>query len=292
MSRSIVCTAYAKVNLTLEVLGRRPDGFHEVRSVLQTIDLHDTLTVEAADSLILACNRRELEGLDNLALRAARLLQEAAGARGGARLILQKRIPIAAGLGGGSTDAAAALCALNRLWGLAWPVDRLAPLAERLGSDVPFFLYGGTALAEGRGERITPLPSFPARWVVLAAPEAAEQRKTAALYARLKSEDRTQGAATAALARWLRAGAPGAMPPLGNAFRRRAFEAFPGLTGIWRAFLDAEAYRVYVSGTGPALFVLEADEDRARRIHGHLRAAGVAAELARTVERIDLCGEV
>ncbi len=198
--RKIACAAYAKINLTLEVLGRRPDGYHEVRTVLQVIDLRDTLVVEGADALSLTCDRKDLEGEDNLALRAAHLLRVESGVSTGARLTLHKRIPIAAGLGGGSADAAAALRALDRLWGLGWPVERLAALAERLGSDVPFCLYGGTVLGEGRGERLTPLPVLPPRWVVLAAPVAAMQGKTSALYARLASEDRSDGQATAQLA--------------------------------------------------------------------------------------------
>lgn len=287
----IECAAYAKINLTLEVLGRRPDGYHEVRTVLQAIDLRDTLSVEAADGLTLTCDRKELEGEDNLALRAAQLLRGESGVSAGARLTLHKRIPIAAGLGGGSADAAAALRALDRLWGLEWPLERLASVAERLGSDVPFCLYGGTALGEGRGERLTPLPALPPCWVVLAAPATAVGAKTAAMYARLTSEDRSDGQATARLAQWLRAGATGEMPRPHNAFWRHAFDVFPGVADVWRAFMDAAAYRIHLSGAGPTLFVLSPDEAEARRVHGRLRAAGLDAEVCRTVGQVEPCRE-
>lgn len=289
--RRVVCAACAKINLTLEVLGRRPDGYHEVRTVLQAIDLRDTLAAEASDDLTLTCDRKELEGSDNLALRAAHLLRQAAGVRAGAHLTLHKRIPVAAGLGGGSADAVAALRALDCLWGLGWPVERLASLAERLGSDVPFFLYGGTALGEGRGERLTPLPALPPHWVVVAVPAATMEGKTATLYARLTAEDRSTGQATALLTQWLRAGATGEMPRLYNAFWRHAFNTFPGVGDAWRAFMDAGAYSVHLSGAGPALFALEPDEAEARRIQGRLRAAGLVAEVCRTMDRLEPCLE-
>ncbi len=158
MSRALVLKAYAKINLTLEVLGRREDGYHDIVSILQTIDLHDTLTLEPAQDMALECDQSELEGPDNLVLKAAALLREATGCHQGARLKLQKGIPLAAGLGGGSSDAAAALLGLSRLWGLGLSAEKLMPLAAKLGSDVPFFLYGGTAMAQGRGEIVRPLP--------------------------------------------------------------------------------------------------------------------------------------
>src|SRR4030095_16311344 len=160
IARGLVVQTSAKVNLTLEVLRKREDGYHELATILQSVDLWDRLAVEPADSLSLVTSDPALptdEG--NLVMRAARLLREAAEVSGGARLRLEKRIPVAAGLGGGSSDAAAALWALNRMWGIRWPVIRLQELAERLGMDVPFFLGKGRALATGRGERLPPPPA-------------------------------------------------------------------------------------------------------------------------------------
>ena len=153
----------AKVNLALEVLGKRDDGYHEIATVMQAVDLCDRLTVETADTVSLVVSDPALPTDDgNLIVRAAAMLGEAAGATKGARITLDKHIPVAAGLGGGSSDAAATLWALNRLWGLRWSRDRLAGLAVRLGMDVPFFLGTGRVLATGRGEQLKPLPDMTA----------------------------------------------------------------------------------------------------------------------------------
>jgi 4-diphosphocytidyl-2-C-methyl-D-erythritol kinase len=158
--------AHAKINLTLDVLGRRPDGYHELRSVMQTVSLADELTVEAAPHLSLEVDRDGSsppghagvpEGRANLVWRAAEELRRRRGYQGGARLRLCKRIPAAAGLGGGSSDAAATLLSLNALWGLRCSRADLVEVAAALGSDVPFFLWGGTALVSVRGERVQPL---------------------------------------------------------------------------------------------------------------------------------------
>ena len=150
--------ASAKVNLSLEVLGKRPDGYHEIVTVMQAVDLYDRLTLEAASTLSLRADEPDLPTDErNLIMRAARLLKDAAKVEAGARIELSKRIPVAAGLGGGSSDAAATLWGLNRLWKLRWPRARLMELAVGIGMDVPFFLGNGPALGTGRGEHLKPL---------------------------------------------------------------------------------------------------------------------------------------
>lgn len=160
----------AKLNLFLEVLGKRPDGFHELETLMTPVNLYDFLWFAPADTgeIELACERfpdagesaeetsRLPEGTDNLVVRAVRLLADRAGVKVGARMKLWKRIPVAAGMAGGSSDAAAALVAANVGWRLDWPRERLLPLAAELGSDVPFFLGTGPAVCRGRGERIEP----------------------------------------------------------------------------------------------------------------------------------------
>ena len=158
-SRELALRTSAKVNLALEVLGKRADGYHEIATVLQAVDLFDRIVLGAADTLSLDTDDPDLPTDDgNLMMRAARLLQKAAGIEAGARIRLQKRIPVAAGLGGGSSDAAATLWGLNRLWKLRWPAARLRELAVELGMDVPFFLGPGRAVATGRGEQLAALP--------------------------------------------------------------------------------------------------------------------------------------
>ena len=137
--------AYAKVNLTVEILGRRKDGYHEVRTILQTVDLADRLDISKSSRLRVECDEPHLSGKDNLVWRAAEKLAERAGVSPQVRIRIQKRIPVGMGLGGGSSDAAAALLALNRFWELDLGPDELGRTAAELGSDVPFFLTGGTA---------------------------------------------------------------------------------------------------------------------------------------------------
>jgi len=165
MAMSVIVQAYAKINLTLEVLYKRSDGYHQIASILQSVGLCDTVSASAASELLIEAPGLDCPLAENLILKAARLLQDVTGYTGGACIQVTKRIPQAGGLGGGSSDAAATLVALNRLWGLGLEQQELLNLGTRLGSDVPFFLYGGTALVEGRGEIVTPLPPLSGLWV-------------------------------------------------------------------------------------------------------------------------------
>jgi 4-diphosphocytidyl-2-C-methyl-D-erythritol kinase len=157
----LLLEARAKVNLGLEVRGERPDGYHEILTLLQTVRLADRIEIRPSSSgrVSLRCPRSDLPVDErNLALRAALLLRKAAGVRSGARIVLHKAIPVGAGLGGGSSDAAATLAGLNRLWGTRLSHAELEELATRIGSDVAFFIRGGTQLAGGRGEVLRRLP--------------------------------------------------------------------------------------------------------------------------------------
>jgi 4-diphosphocytidyl-2-C-methyl-D-erythritol kinase len=171
VSQRIVIESHAKINLYLEVLAKRDDGFNNIETIFQTVSLADTLTLEAADALTFTCDDPALAAEpDNLVERAARALLAHAGVTRGARMHLAKRIPVAAGLAGGSGDAAAALFGLNQLWQLGVDDTALATLALALGSDVPYCLRGGTALATGRGEVIAGLDELPESWFVLVHP--------------------------------------------------------------------------------------------------------------------------
>lgn len=275
--------SFAKINLTLEVLGRRPDGYHEIRSVLQTIGLHDTLTFRPFPGLSLRCGVPSLAAADNLVLEAAQALQRAAGTRQGAAIELAKRIPVAAGLGGGSGDAAAALLALNRLWQLNWPLEKLAQIAARVGSDVPFFLYGGTALVRGRGEQVEPLPPSPARWVVLLRPPIDIPNKTRALYAALGDEDYSDGSRAEGLAAALREGKDFGDGDLCNAFEGPAGRLFPPILAARQQLLRAGAPPPHLAGSGPTWFVLYRSPEEARALRRRLARAGLAATLTRTL---------
>ncbi len=284
MELVISLQAYAKVNLTLEVLSKRPDGYHEIASILQTISLADTLTLEPAETLELQCDVKELQTPDNLVLKAARLLKEESDYRKGARINLTKRIPFAAGLGSGSTDAAATLAGLNKLWGLGLSGEKLMDLAARLGSDVPFFLHGGTVLAQGRGEKLTPLPAVSKTLMVLLKPSIEPvPNKTAQLYSRLGPSHFTSGQHTDRLMAHLKHG--GNIEPsfLYNVFEQVAFDFFPALSDYRTRLLEAGARTVHLAGSGPALFFLVPDKPRGETVLKSLKSNGMQAYLVHTM---------
>ena len=262
----IVLEAHAKLNLTLEVLGKRDDGYHETASIMQTLDLADTVTLEPTERLELSCSCAELEGTGNLALRAASLLREESGTSLGAAIHIKKRIPVASGLGGGSADAAATLVGLNRMWELDLSNDDLRHLASKLGSDVPFLVEGGTAIALGRGERIRSLTSPDLPWFVLAFPRSNLTDKTAAMYSALTPERFTRGALTHKLEARIRGG--GDVPPqlLFNVFDDVARQVNPDVARCWKDFHAAGAREIHVSGSGPTVYTVLSRKEMATTV--------------------------
>jgi 4-diphosphocytidyl-2-C-methyl-D-erythritol kinase len=279
--------AYAKINLCLEIIGKRADNYHDITSVMQMVDLHDTLEFSEADTLTVECDDPALAsvGEDNLVTRAARLLMEEAGVERGAAIMLHKRIPLAAGLGGGSSDAAAALLGLSELWGLRPAKDDLGQVAARLGSDVPFFLDGPSALVEGRGERVTRVPPPPAGWVVLVCPQYDLADKTRQLYGSLTRQDMTDGLVTRRLIAALVAGEFPRPDLMYNAFERAAGGVFEGLDRVRAAMYRASGRDIHLSGSGPTLFALypARQEALARKLHSDMVAAGMRAYVAATL---------
>lgn len=260
--------AHAKLNLTLEVLGKRDDGYHEVASIMQTLELADSLTIEPAGSLSLTCSLPELNGPENLALRAAELLGSEAGVGRGARIHIDKRIPVAAGLGGGSADAAAALVGLNRLWDLELSNDQLREIGAKLGSDVPFLVEGGTATALGRGERVRHLPTPALPWLVIAIPDADLPDKTATMYRALTPDNFTRGALSLKLeARILHHRGDVPPPLLFNTFDSVARVVVPEVDRCWNDMYAAGAREIHVSGSGPAIYAAVERREIATTIH-------------------------
>lgn len=275
-------SAAAKVNLALEVLGKRADGYHEIATVLATVDLSDRLVLEEAEGFEIRAAAPGVPGDGrNLALRAARALAEAAGVERGVRITLDKRIPVAAGLGGGSADAAAVLAGLNRLWRLRWPVARLEELAVGLGMDVPFFLRGGVALATGRGEKLEPVGGAPLA-LVLVNPRFG--LSTAETYARVTPEMYTDGARARQMVEALRSRrAARVAASLYNGLEGAVAPGRPEIGRMKAALLAAGALGALMSGSGPTVFGVARSFDHARQIRTRLTRASWECWAVRTV---------
>ncbi|MDD5127601.1 MAG: 4-(cytidine 5'-diphospho)-2-C-methyl-D-erythritol kinase [Dehalococcoidales bacterium] len=283
----LTLSAPAKINLTLEVLGKRADGYHEIRSVLQTITLCDRLTFAQDSRLTISSNLSEWNAGQSLVSKAVALLQNYTGTKHGASINVEKHIPLVAGLGGDSSDAATTLRALNGLWDLKLPNTRLLELAAQLGSDVSFFLYGGTALAEGRGEKLTPLPPLPHLWIMLVVPRIPPiPNKTARLYASLKPNHFTDGKITQRLVDTLKASKKFDNSLLFNTFENVAFTRFAELDTYRKHLIKLGAKDVHLAGSGPTLFTLLEGEAQARDLFTRCHNQGMETYLAETGEVI------
>lgn len=270
------------MNLALEVLGKRADGYHEIATVLQAVDLFDRLTVEAAGTISLDTDDPALPTDDgNLVVRAAILLQKESGVDAGARIGLRKHIPVAAGLGGGSSDAAATLWALNRLWRLRWPKARLDEVAVRLGMDVPFFLGPGRALATGRGEQLEPLPAGGGYALVLVNPRV--PLSTREVYERVPAGWRAEATGTERLIEALRTrNVAKVATALTNNLEAIVEPILPAVRQMKAALLAAGALGAVMSGSGPTVFGMARSLDHARQIRRRVSRVGWACWAVRT----------
>jgi 4-diphosphocytidyl-2-C-methyl-D-erythritol kinase len=271
--------APAKINIVLEVLGKDND-YHRISSIVQSIDLCDVLNFQLDEEVCLECAEPSLKR-DNLVTQAAALLKESTKCSLGARIELRKHIPWEVGLGGGSSDAAATLLALNELWGLGLPLSRLVNLASKLGSDVPFFIHRGTALVEGKGERVTPLPSLPATSFVLLVPPLPKiSDKTKQMYNNLQAAYYTEGQYVQQALSSLRRGKPIDYSLMFNVFEKVAFDFFPGLDKYRRILEEAGAPGVYLAGSGPCLFTFSSERKEAGELFSHLEKQRLECYLA------------
>jgi len=264
--------APAKINLTLDVLRKRSDGYHEVEMIMTTVDLSDRIGLEnRADSKIqiISADRYVPDDHRNLAYQAAKLLKDTYGIASGVTILLEKKIPVAAGLAGGSSDAAATLKGLNQLWDLGLSLDKLAEHGAKIGSDVSFCVYGGTALATGRGEKIEHLPSPPNCWIILAKPSIGVS--TADVYGGLKM-DRVIHPNTREMIRAITEKDYGLMcSSMGNALESVTLGLYPEVSLLKEQMIKFGADAVLMSGSGPTVFGLVQHESRVNRIYNGLR---------------------
>ena len=271
--------AHAKVNLTLEVLCRRSDGYHALRSVVMPVSLCDTLEISLANGL-----SSDVGYVDDLCLRAARLLRDESGSSCGASIHVAKRIPAGGGLGGGSADAAATLVALNDIWGLGLSRVELAAIGARVGSDVPALVLGGAVLMEGRGEVVSGIPGapFPPVQLVLAAPR--EPSSTARVYAGCAPRGAGAPSVSGRMAEALRSGDVGAVASaLSNDLREPAVRLCPGIAAAEEALLANGAVAASMSGSGSTVFGIVESEERGREIAAKVSSCGFWAVCTHTI---------
>lgn len=258
--------AKAKVNLTLDILGKRDDGYHEVEMIMQSIDLADIVTLEDAENIIVETDLAELaDDRTNLAYRAAELLRDTYGKGRGAHIRIEKKIPLAAGLAGGSSDAAAVLLGLNELWKLGLDIDKLTALGARLGSDVPFCMIGGTMLAKGRGEVLARVPSLGEYPLVLVKPPLGVS--TAAAYGGYRAENVETHPTADRMIRAIESGnITRVYEAMGNVLETVTIPLRPGIDEIKRALVEAGADKAMMSGSGPTVFAFAKSAQDAKRI--------------------------
>lgn len=292
MTRTLRLRAPAKINWTLEVLHIRPDGYHEIRSVLQTIDLCDTVRLSAARTIELEITGEagplaDEEPERNLAVRAAEALRARTGTHQGVRIVLEKHIPVAAGLGGGSSDAATVLRGCNKLWGCGQDDANLIEIAGEIGSDPPFFVACGTASVSGRGEIVRPLPDALVPSILLATPPAQHRgEKTAEMYRALAPDMFSDGYVTIGLEDVVEARRGVVDAELNNVFERVLTRMQPESERAMDA-LRAQGATPHLAGSGPSFFMLlEPEADEAHLVE-RIRALGFEPRVVRALRRDD-----
>lgn len=272
--------AYAKINLGLDVIRRLENGYHEVKMIMQTVGIYDELTFERIPSgIVLTTNHGELP-LDenNLIYKAVRLMQENYGVTEGVKVYLQKNIPVAAGMAGGSTDAAATLRAMNTLFDLQTSEEDLRRLGVKIGADVPYCIMGGTALAEGIGEKLTALPKAPDCYLLVAKPDINVSTKY--VYEHLDAQEVVEHPDIDGMVEAIRAGnLYGITERMGNVLESVTINAHPIIATIKERMLAYGADNSLMSGSGPTVFGIFTDKGKAEKAYGQIKEEQLAGQV-------------
>lgn len=276
----IIKKAPAKINLGLDVLGVLPNGYHEVKMVMQTVGIYDVLTFEkATEGIVITTDSGELPtGEDNLIYKAAKLLFDKYNVAEGVRIHLEKHIPIAAGMAGGSTDAAAALKGVNELFELGCDEETLKEIGVKIGADVPYCVMGGTALAEGIGEKLTALTPAPACHLLVAKPDINVSTKY--VYEHLDALESYEHPDIDGMVAAIEAGdLAGVVERMGNVLQDVTIPAHPIIETIKERMKELGAVESMMSGSGPTVFGIFTDEERARKAYGQMLQDNVAKQI-------------
>lgn len=275
--------AYAKINLALDVVGRLENGYHLVKMVMQTVGIYDVLTFERTEGEIrITTDNGELPcDKENLIYRAAQLMMETYGLRGGVRVHLEKHIPIAAGMAGGSTDAAATLQAINELYELGLSREELMTLGVKIGADVPYCIMGGTALSEGIGEVLTPLKPLTGGILLVAKPGV--NVSTGEVYRRLDQTPLPTHPDVEGMVKAIEEGdLDGMIARLGNVLEEVTIPLHPQIRELKELMLEEGAVGSLMSGSGPTVFGLFATKEQAARAQERIRGEHLAAQVSIT----------
>ena len=285
----LAAKSFGKINITLEVIGRFPDGYHQIVSVMQAIELCDTLSFKLSfnQHINFICDMPVIQTDDNLVLKAARLLKEYSEHPYGADIHLEKIIPVSSGLGGGSSNAAVTLLSLNQLWDLNLNQDTLTMLAKKIGSDVAFFLNGPSCIAEQKGDKITQIKSVQPTNMVLVVPKIDLQEKTKNMYNLISMKDYTDGKLSFKTAKLIESGQLPTHYPMYNIFKKVAMESFPEISLAEKAMIESGASQVQLSGSGPSLFTFTKSTNESKRISEKLAALGYNPIISKTLHKID-----
>ena len=280
MDNIISRKAYAKINLGLDVVRRLPNGYHEVRMIMQNVGIYDVLTfAKAEEGILLQVDNQEVpvDG-NNLICKAAKLLLETAGIQGGVRITLEKNIPIAAGMAGGSTDAAAAFLGINELYEIGYDIEQLKALGVKIGADVPYCIQGGTALAEGIGEVLSELSAPPACHLLVAKPDINVSTKF--VYENLRANELEYHPDIDGMIKALDSGdLKGITDRLGYVLETVTVPAYPIIQEIKDVMLAAGAENALMSGSGPTVFGIFTDKNQAEAAAETIRQAALAKQV-------------
>ena len=283
--KRVALSSPSKINLFLEVLGRRDDGYHEIRSIAVLTELCDTIILErrASGITVEALDPQVPSGPENLCHRAAELLLRRCGVHAGVGIRIEKRIPIAGGMGGGSSNAAATLWGLNLLYDLGRPREELMRLGAELGSDVPLFFCRGAAFVSGRGERVEELVAMSPRWLVIANPGI--EISTASVYRRLRLPLTSEKAGIRMRSLFESGQEEAALSRCFNRLEEVVLEAYPAVAALKQQLSLLGASPVLVSGSGPTVFGVMRGADVAKQVASSLAGFGLRAIACRTLDR-------
>ena len=272
--------AYAKINLSLDVTGKRPDGYHEVRMIMQTVDIYDTLVfAKKPEGISIDVGGSDLPAdEDHLIYKAAKAVMDRCGIKEGVKIILEKHIPIAAGMAGGSSDAAATLRGVNRLFECGLSFDELREMGVKIGADVPYCVEGGTVLAEGIGEKLTPLSQLPEYILAVAKPEKGVS--TGNIYKALDEifDTISHPDVDAMLSAMKTCPGTGFLKYLGNVLEYVTEPRCPEIAQIKKIFDESGSVGTLMTGSGPTVFAFFEEKNAAEKAVKAIRSAGLAAE--------------